>query len=267
MDIQDIIKIEDDFERNEEFYKFFDENKRLNTRAGSVEKLTTLIEIGKHIDKNSKVLEVGAGTGVYAIPLADEVAEYTAYEPANVNYDRMIERKEKRKVDKLKAYKKSSNDMGELPDNYYDLVLILGPMYHLSKKEDRDFALKEARRVCKDGGTIMVSFINHDIVPITMTREIPDYFSHEEYYDSENIRVRNIPFIFFTLDEAKEMLAENGLEVTEAVGVDGFSETIRDEVNTMDIPTFNKYMDWHLSHCKKPELLGASNHLLFVCKK
>lgn len=267
MDIFKALQIEDDFKRNEEFYKIFDEDKRLNTRTGSVEKLTTLTEIGRLTNRDSKVLEIGAATGVYAIALSSEVAEVTAFEPATVNYDVLAEKIERRKIENVKAFKKSSNDMGDLPDDYYDLVMILGPMYHLSKKEDRDYCLEQAKRVCKDNGHIMIAFLNHDIVPITMTIDNPSYFSNDEFYDAENIRVRDFPFIFFTLDECKQIVAEAGLQTKEIIGVDGFSETIRDKINSMDAKTFGRYMDWHTSRCKKPELLGASNHLLFVCKK
>ena len=65
MDISEILKIDNDLERNEELYKVFDEDKRLKSRTGLVEKITTLTEIEKSICQNSKILDVGAGTGVY----------------------------------------------------------------------------------------------------------------------------------------------------------------------------------------------------------
>lgn len=45
MDISEILKIDNDLERNEELYKVFDEDKRLKSRTGLVEKITTLTEI------------------------------------------------------------------------------------------------------------------------------------------------------------------------------------------------------------------------------
>ncbi len=59
-----IIKIDDDLKRNEELYKLFDEENRLKSRTGLVEKITTQREIDKLINANSKVLDIGAGTGV-----------------------------------------------------------------------------------------------------------------------------------------------------------------------------------------------------------
>ncbi len=73
MDMEKIVKIDDDLKRNEELYKIFDEESRLKSRTGLVEKITTQREIDKLINANSKVLDIGAGTGVYTISLASKV--------------------------------------------------------------------------------------------------------------------------------------------------------------------------------------------------
>lgn len=73
MDMEKIVKIDDDLKRNEELYKIFDEEIRLKSRTGLVEKITTQREIDKLINANSKVLDIGAGTGVYTISLASKV--------------------------------------------------------------------------------------------------------------------------------------------------------------------------------------------------
>lgn len=86
MDIKKILEIDDDLKRNEELYNIFDEEKRLQSKAGHVGKITTLREVSKLINKESKILDIGAGTGVYSVPLADEVAEVVAFEPASNNY-------------------------------------------------------------------------------------------------------------------------------------------------------------------------------------
>jgi hypothetical protein len=41
----------------------------------------------------------------------------------------------------------------------YDVALLLGPLYHLPEFEDRLQALREARRVLRDGGMIVAAFI------------------------------------------------------------------------------------------------------------
>lgn len=86
MDMEKIVKIDDDLKRNEELYKLFDEENRLKSRTGLVEKITTQREIDKLINTNSKVLDIGAGTGVYTIDLASKVKEVIAFEPSSSNF-------------------------------------------------------------------------------------------------------------------------------------------------------------------------------------
>lgn len=265
MDINNIVNIEDDLLRNEELYKVFLEDNRLCSRAGSIEKITTLREIEKYITSDSKLLDVGAATGAYTLPLAAKANEIAAIEPASVNYKILLDRITEEKIQNIKAYKKSSLDMDDLPSNYFDIVLLFGPMYHLSKEEDRQRTLEEAKRVCKKDGHIFVAFINHDMIPITETIHDANYLL-DEYYKPETQRFINRPFIFFTLSECVEMLEKADFPIVEKIASDGFSEVLSQQLNEMSDEAFTLYLDWHLSHCKNPELLGATNHFLFVCK-
>lgn len=264
MDMEKIIKIDDDLERNEELYKLFDEEKRLQSRTGLVEKITTQREIDKLINANSKVLDIGAGTGVYTIHLAPKVKEVTAFEPSSSNF-KTLEAKAK-DFPNIRAYNKSSFDLKDLEDNYFDLVLIFGPMYHLSDETDRKDVLKEAKRVCKDGGYILISFINHDMVLISESINYNTNIFSSPAYISEKQRLIDRPFVFFKLNEAKQMIEDENIEIKEIIASDGFAEVLSKYLDEMTEESFKNYLDRHLSHCKDPETLGATNHLLFVCK-
>jgi ubiquinone/menaquinone biosynthesis C-methylase UbiE len=65
----------------------------------------------------------------------------------------------KNKKFKLSSYSVSDARHLEQKDNSVDAVLLLGPLYHLIKKEDRDKALKEAHRVLKPGGILFAAAI------------------------------------------------------------------------------------------------------------
>lgn len=266
MDIKDILQIDDDLKRNEELYNVFDEEKRLLSKAGQVEKLTTLAEISKLINKDSKILDIGAGTGVYSIPLADEVAEVVAFEPATNNYRQMREKIKSNKIENIIAENKSSLEMDSLESDYFDIVLLFGPMYHLSEEKDRVETLKQAKRVLKDDGHILISYINHDMIPMTETKFDCNFFESNTYI-SDKQRLINRPFVFFTLSECIEMLEKENLNIIKKIASSGFSEILGDQINKMSDLSYQNYLDWHLAHCDKEELIGASNHYLFVCKK
>ncbi|MDY3006638.1 class I SAM-dependent methyltransferase [Anaerococcus sp. AGMB00486] len=266
MDFKEISKIDNDFIRNEKLYKFFDEEKRLFSKSGQIEKITTLKEISNYISQDSKILDVGAGTGVYSIPLAEKVNKVIAYEPATNNYIQIKEKIKKNNLQNITVENKSSLNMEELKDEYFDIVLLFGPMYHLSSEEDRVHTLSEAKRVVKAGGHILVSFINHDMIPMTEMVYNSNFFETEGYNPTKQ-RLINRPFIFFTLSECIEMLEKENLIIIRKVATSGYSELLQNQINDMSNLSYGRYIDWHLAHCDKEELLGASNHYLFVCKK
>lgn len=53
-------------------------------------------------------------------------------------------------------------DMSDFADNTFDIVLLLGPMYHLFTERDKHLALEEAIRIAKTGGVIFASYVNND---------------------------------------------------------------------------------------------------------
>lgn len=264
MDMEKIVNIDDDLKRNEELYKLFDEENRLKSRTGLVEKITTQREIEKLINTNSKVLDIGAGTGVYTIHLASKVKEVTSFEPSSSNF-KTLELKAKA-FSNINAYNKSSYDLKDLNSNYFDLVLLFGPMYHLSNEKDRKDVLREAKRVCKDGGYILISFINHDMVLISESINYNTNIFSSPAYISEKQRLIDRPFVFFKVNEARKMIENEDIEIKEIIASDGFAEVLSKYLEKMTEESFKNYLNWHLSHCKDTETLGATNHLLFVCK-
>ncbi|MBR3439520.1 MAG: class I SAM-dependent methyltransferase, partial [Clostridia bacterium] len=72
-----------------EYYESYDEEDRLLSKHGSVEYITTqeyIHDCAKAINAKS-ILEVGAGTGRYSVPLAKEGFDVTAVELVEHNLD------------------------------------------------------------------------------------------------------------------------------------------------------------------------------------
>ena len=62
------------------YYNKFNEDKRLNTKHGEIEYITTMKYIHKYLKPNNKIIEIGAGTGKYSISLSNEGYDVTAVE-------------------------------------------------------------------------------------------------------------------------------------------------------------------------------------------
>ena len=73
----------------EKYYNKFNEEKRLKSRHGQVEFITSMKYIHKYLPKREhgqvKILDVGAGTGRYSVALAEEGYDVTAVELVKYN--------------------------------------------------------------------------------------------------------------------------------------------------------------------------------------
>ena len=61
-------------------------------------------------------------------------------------------------------------DLSRFTDASFDLVLVMGPLYHLVEPSDRDRAIREALRVLAPGGLLFASFITRYAVYIGLLK-------------------------------------------------------------------------------------------------
>lgn len=54
----------------------------------------------------------------------------------------------------------TATDLSRFPDNTFDAVLLMGPLYHLLEKAERQQALAECQRVLKPSGLLFAAFIS-----------------------------------------------------------------------------------------------------------
>lgn len=264
MDFYELYNIESETERVNRTYDVFDEAKRLSTKAGKVEFITTVRYIEKYLKPGDKILDVGAGTGAYSIYFSRNGYEISALELADANVAAF--RRRIMPGDCIDLVQGNALDLSRYPDKHFDIVLVLGPLYHLERKEDKQRCIEEAKRVCKDGGKIFFAFISNDMVILTELMYNEKYFLGDTY-DHDSFKVYDFPFVFNTLDEMREILHRGGVKILDEVASDGVSELLEGRINALEEESYEQYLRYHFYTCEKPEMLGRSNHLLFVTEK
>ena len=166
MDFETLKQITNEAEQVNKTYEIFNEDTRLSRSKGAqVEFLTTVRYIEKYLKPGNKVLDIGAGAGAYSLYFAQKGYEVCSVELADNN----IAAFRKKLTPELKIDLRQGNalDLSEYADESFDVVLLLGPLYHLHSEADRQQAIANARRVCKKDGVIFMAFINNDAVVIT----------------------------------------------------------------------------------------------------
>ncbi|MCF0111218.1 MAG: methyltransferase domain-containing protein [Erysipelotrichaceae bacterium] len=252
----------------ERYYNKFNEEKRLTSRHGQVEFQTTITYIQKILDcyENPKILDVGAGTGRYSVYFSSLGYDVTAVELVKSNLGVL-----KAKRSSVKAYQGNALDLSRFADQSFDVVLLLGPMYHLMMTEEQVRAMNEAKRVLKPEGRIFAAYIMNEFAMITHA------FKEKRYLESvrsgkidESFHTRTTEedlYHYVRLEDIDEINRQAGVTRIKIIAQDGAANYIRPFLKEMDDELFSGFLKYHLSTCERPDLLGASGHLLDCVKK
>ena len=251
------------------FYDRADEDARLRkTRHGQLEYATTMAYIHRYAGSQSKVLEVGAGTGRYSIALAKEGMRVTAVELVESNL--AVLRENSRGINNIESYQGDATDLGRFPGDSFDVTLLLGPMYHLYEADEVNRAIDEAIRVTKPGGVILFAFIS--VYAIMYANYLQgNWAAGQEENFTADYQARHFKEQLFTgydVVEFERLFEKKPVAWITTAGVDGLLEPIEERLDfSIRDEDFNAFAAWYLTFAEKRELLGNTNHLLYICRK
>jgi len=142
----------------QEYYAREPEETRLEQGPFQLERARTLELIRRHAPSPpAQIVDVGGAAGVYAFGLAAQGYEVHLVDAS----ERLVLEARRRNA----AMNLASCEVGDarstpFPDSSADIVLLLGPLYHLPSADDRARALAEASRVLTRGGLLFAAAIS-----------------------------------------------------------------------------------------------------------
>ena len=250
------------------FYNNYDEEGRLLRKSRMPEYLNTMKYIEKYLTPDAKIIEIGAGTGRYSIALAEMGYDVTAIELVPHNIE--IMKKKVKSYHNIKIYEGNACDLSMFENDTYDIVLLLGPMYHLFTDKDKHLALSEAIRVAKTGGVVFSSYCNNDtsIYKLFYKKKILDYVNKglikEDYH---TISSPNEIFELYRKSDIDELMRKYDVRRLHFVGVDMLSYISDDRLDLLSDREFEEYMKFLSNICEREDCVGMSIHMLDIFRK
>ena len=244
-----------------------EENRATSSRSAGLEFHYTKKALIEHIDKNSRVLEVGCGTGYYGLYFADKCKDYLGIDLFQTHIDIFQRKISENGLHNLSCRVGDATNLKGIADNSFDVVCCLGPLYHLPA-EDRESVFDECKRVCKPGGIIAFAYINKIGVYVGACIQFSEVYPSKkanEFVLGLGINDDdNAPFYFTTPEEMEGVAARHGLLKIRNMGTDSF--ITMGVVDKMDDEKFEIYMALSDEMVKHESCTGMSNHALLICK-
>lgn len=250
------------------YYNNYNEDERLiRDKAHKIEFITTIKYIEKYLKKDDRILEIGAGTGRYSIYYASKGYEVDSIELIESNIKKM-----KEKIDnnmKININQGNAMNLNMYKDNIFDITLCLGPLYHLYNDIDKDKAIKEAIRVTKPNGIIYFSYLTNDSVILSYGLRKGNLKRIVDIVD-EHFKLKDIPEEIFSvnyIEEFKNRMKKFNIKFLHDVATDGIASNMAEYINKLDDEEYDIWLKYHFSVCERKDLIGLSNHMLYICKK
>lgn len=253
-------------------YNNYEEDSRLASKHGSVEFLTTMKYIEKYIKPDNRVLEIGAGTGRYSHALAQKGYAVDAIELIEHNIE--IFKQNTKPNENISITQGNAMDLSRFSDDSYDITLLLGPLYHLYTKEDKQQALSEAIRVTKPGGIVFAAYVISDgcLLDEGFHRGNINVSAYIEngLLDPQTFASKSEPKDLFELvrkETINDLMSVFSVTRLHYVATDGCSLFMRESIDAMNTDAFDLYLQYHFATCEREDLLGITSHAIDIFRK
>jgi SAM-dependent methyltransferase len=214
----------------------------------------------------ARILDVGGGPGVYAQWLADLGYEVHLIDPIPLH------------VEQASADRRVTAEIGDarhldVADATFDVVLVLGPLYHLIDRAERLDALREAFRVLRPGGHLYAAaiargaalldlLIRHDRLDDAALLEVVAEGIRSGVHRGANVGAFTTAF-FHLPSQLRSEVEEAGFDAVEILGIEGPGFLVSDQAERLADPVRRTTL---LTAARlvedQPEMLGVLGHLL-----
>ncbi len=263
-----------------EHYSTGYESQRLFHGSSQIELARTQEIITRYIPKPPAIVfDIGGGPGVYAFWLAKQGYEVHLIDATPLHIEQARQTSLLQSDASLAEMEVGDARNVKRTDTSVDVVLLMGPMYHLTEREDRLTALREAHRILKPGGILFAAAISRFASALDGLRQAwfddPTFapIVERDLIDGQHRNPTNSPEYFTTAffhhpQELEAEVKESGFLYEKTLPVEGplwLFPYVIDNFNDQERRERFLSLMRRIEH--EPSLLGATGHLLTVAHK
>jgi ubiquinone/menaquinone biosynthesis C-methylase UbiE len=260
-----------------EFYeKYENENKRLS--ISPLEFIRTKEIISRFLpEKPIKIIDLCGATGHYSYWLAEKGHEVHLRDLTQ-RHIKEAKNNETKYNARLASIIQGDARSVNCENETFDMVLLMGALYHLQEKEDRLQCIKEVYRILRNGGIAVFAYIcrHASMLDGFMSGYVndPSFYNFLKtdiltgrHNNPENKKNYFTNAYFHTTEEIySELLNTNFCNIM-LYAVEGFGGLINNKEYFKDNEKLNKLLHYIRLTEQNMEMIGISSHQLVICKK
>lgn len=263
----------------DEYYASYDEAGRLEQGLFQLEAERTRRLLERFLTPGSTIVDVGGGAGAYAFWLTEQGHRVHLVDASDALIDQARAREEQTGTRLAGVHQGDARALEEA-DGIADAALLLGPLYHLTERDDRIAALKEAHRVLKSGGLLCAAGISR-FASLVDGFGSGDVFEDDHFHEivSDDLATgqhRNPtkhPHYFTTAffhrpEELTQEVRAAGFTDTQLFAIEGPGAMVSDfEERWKDESARERMLELIAAVETEPALMGMSAHILCSARK
>lgn len=217
----------------------------------------------QHNKKSLKILDIGGGPGRYSIYLAEKGHEVVLLDLSMHNLEIAKEKALEYGVSLADVIKGNALNLEGL-DTDFDVVLLMGPLYHLVEEEDRQLAVQQALKHLRAGGFIFASFIS-SFAPLQECLAYPGDYQDLLSYLKEGINQKGFTTAYFIgVEEARNLMSSFSLVEHVFAGIESILACKENEIRELSEECRDAWLEVAYQLSQNEYLLGTSMHFLYI---
>ena len=230
----------------------------------------------RYLPASGSILEVGAATGRYTLTLAQRGYRITAMDFS----EKLLARCQQRLTEagfhqNVTFLVGDARNLSAMLNQEFDVVLLMGPLYHLVVEDDRQLVLREAYRCLKSGGMLFSTWISRFGILGDVMKNIPEWIEDQyevQYYLEHGRRPDTYPKVgfrgyFAKVSEIAPVHEHVGFKTCVLAAVEPAISADDESYNDLEGPRRQAWLDLLFEVSAEPSCLGASRHLLYIGRK